>query len=146
MVIKSPPLTYMDMHMHVYTYNYAQPQDIQVAMMTVLLSVPLHTSYLMPVVRLGLCLPWTVVLCKILSPTCSRGSWDSGAASWPTAKLSDMMKSPGCHYIRGCGKRVSSYHTKQGINNWHIAGTSYHLVIPKHFQNTYVHAVMYLLS
>ena len=43
----------------------------------------------------GLCLPEMVTRCMILRPILSGDSWVSGEASWPTARLSVMMKSPG---------------------------------------------------
>ena len=44
---------------------------------------------------------WGSSLAPAEGPTLSGGSWVSGEASCPTARLSEMMKSPGCH----CGAR-----------------------------------------
>lgn len=46
----------------------------------------------------GFSVPFTVVRCKIRKPTWETGSWVSGVASWPTARLSEMMKSPCSHW------------------------------------------------
>ena len=46
----------------------------------------------------GLCVPLTIVRCITRKPISSTAFWVDGGAQWPTAKLSEMMKSPASHY------------------------------------------------
>ena len=53
--------------------------------------------------------------------TCSLGSWVSGEASWPSARLSDMMKSPSSYlwwYRRPGSFMISSYTSNTQIIVW----------------------------
>lgn len=57
----------------------------------------------------GFSVPFTVVRCKIRKPTWETGNWDSGVASWPTARLSEMMKSPCSHWNHKWCVHFSAY-------------------------------------
>ncbi len=72
-------------------------------------------------------LPCIVLRCMTRSPTSERGSWVSGWASCPRARLSDMMKSPARH----CKNKCATLHFKTGLKifvvvilkQWLVGGT-----------------------